>query len=151
MKERFDYGQNPDKTQGGELIPSYECDYMTDAMRSSCSPKASTRPSRDGNSGGMPMCCAIRSARYLSRERSPRRKQIRRDTKRRCKEQRVSTLFSSQLIQTASSFISSADLFGFFKDTAVTNPLKGSCVCVYDPNSGIHIRRDTTEYISVKN
>ena len=29
MKERFDYGQNPDKTQGGELISSYECDYMT--------------------------------------------------------------------------------------------------------------------------
>ena len=29
LKERFDYGQNPDKTQGGELISSYECDYMT--------------------------------------------------------------------------------------------------------------------------
>ena len=29
MKERFDYGQNPNKTQGGELISSYECDYMT--------------------------------------------------------------------------------------------------------------------------
>lgn len=29
MKERFDYGQNPDKTQGGKLISSYECDYMT--------------------------------------------------------------------------------------------------------------------------
>ena len=29
LKERFDFGQNPDKTQGGELISSYECDYMT--------------------------------------------------------------------------------------------------------------------------
>ena len=29
MKERFDYGQNPDKTQDGEFISSYECDYMT--------------------------------------------------------------------------------------------------------------------------
>ena len=29
LKDRFDYGQNPDKTQGGELISSYECDYMT--------------------------------------------------------------------------------------------------------------------------
>ena len=29
MKERFDYGQNPDKTEGGELISSYGCDHMT--------------------------------------------------------------------------------------------------------------------------
>lgn len=29
LETRFDYGQNPDKTQGGELITSYECDYMT--------------------------------------------------------------------------------------------------------------------------
>ncbi|MGM9606330.1 MAG: relaxase/mobilization nuclease domain-containing protein [Oscillospiraceae bacterium] len=29
MKDRFEYGQNPDKTQGGELISSYECDHMT--------------------------------------------------------------------------------------------------------------------------
>ena len=29
LKERFAYGQNPDKTQGGGLISSYECDYMT--------------------------------------------------------------------------------------------------------------------------
>lgn len=29
MAKRFDYGQNPDKTQDGELITSYECDYMT--------------------------------------------------------------------------------------------------------------------------
>ena len=29
LKDRFDYGQNPDKTQGGELISSYECDHMT--------------------------------------------------------------------------------------------------------------------------
>lgn len=29
LKDRFDYGQDPDKTQGGELISSYECDYMT--------------------------------------------------------------------------------------------------------------------------
>ena len=29
MKDRFDYGQNPDKTQGGELISSYACDHMT--------------------------------------------------------------------------------------------------------------------------
>ena len=29
LKERFDYGQNPDKTEGGELISSYACDHMT--------------------------------------------------------------------------------------------------------------------------
>ncbi len=29
LKERFDYEQNPDKAQDGELIFSYECDYMT--------------------------------------------------------------------------------------------------------------------------
>lgn len=29
MKDRFDYGQNPDKTRGGELIASYECDPET--------------------------------------------------------------------------------------------------------------------------
>ena len=29
LKDRFDYGQNPDKTQGGELISSYECDHQT--------------------------------------------------------------------------------------------------------------------------
>lgn len=29
MKERFDYGQDPDKTEGGELISSYGCDHMT--------------------------------------------------------------------------------------------------------------------------
>lgn len=29
LKDRFDYGQNPDKTQGGELLSSYECDHMT--------------------------------------------------------------------------------------------------------------------------
>lgn len=29
MAERFDYGQNPEKTQGGELITAYECDHLT--------------------------------------------------------------------------------------------------------------------------
>ena len=29
MKDRFDYGKNPDKTEGGELISSYACDHMT--------------------------------------------------------------------------------------------------------------------------
>ena len=29
LKERFDYGQNPDKTEGSELISSYGCDHMT--------------------------------------------------------------------------------------------------------------------------
>lgn len=29
MQDRFDYGQNAEKTQGGELISSYECDHMT--------------------------------------------------------------------------------------------------------------------------
>lgn len=29
MKDRFDYGSNPEKTDGGELISSYECDHMT--------------------------------------------------------------------------------------------------------------------------
>ena len=29
LKDRFDYGKNPDKTEGGELISSYACDHMT--------------------------------------------------------------------------------------------------------------------------
>ncbi len=29
MQDRFDYGQDPEKTQDGELISSYECDHMT--------------------------------------------------------------------------------------------------------------------------
>ncbi len=29
LKDRFEYGQNPDKTEGGELISAYECDHMT--------------------------------------------------------------------------------------------------------------------------
>lgn len=29
MKDRFDYGQNPEKTQGGDLIVAYECDPNT--------------------------------------------------------------------------------------------------------------------------
>ena len=29
MKDRFDYGKNSDKTEGGELISSYACDHMT--------------------------------------------------------------------------------------------------------------------------
>ena len=29
LKDRFDYGKNPDKTQGGELISSYQCDQQT--------------------------------------------------------------------------------------------------------------------------
>ena len=29
LKDRLDYGKNPDKTQGGELISAYECDHMT--------------------------------------------------------------------------------------------------------------------------
>ncbi len=29
LKDRFDYGQDPDKTGGGELISSYACDHMT--------------------------------------------------------------------------------------------------------------------------
>ena len=33
LKERFDYGQNPDKTEDGELISSYGCDHMTAGTR----------------------------------------------------------------------------------------------------------------------
>lgn len=29
LKDRFDYGQNPEKTQDGELISAYECDHRT--------------------------------------------------------------------------------------------------------------------------
>ena len=29
LRDRFDYGQNPDKTQGGELLSAYECDPVT--------------------------------------------------------------------------------------------------------------------------
>ncbi len=29
MRDRFDYGQNPDKTRGGELISCYECEHLT--------------------------------------------------------------------------------------------------------------------------
>ena len=31
LKDRLDYGKNPDKTQGGELISAYQCDHMTAA------------------------------------------------------------------------------------------------------------------------
>ena len=33
LKDRFDYGQNPDKTRGGELISSYECDHQTAELK----------------------------------------------------------------------------------------------------------------------
>jgi len=45
LKDRFDYGQNPDKTQGGELISSYECDHLTadaEFLRSKAKYKAVT-------------------------------------------------------------------------------------------------------------
>ncbi|MBQ8536172.1 MAG: relaxase/mobilization nuclease domain-containing protein, partial [Clostridia bacterium] len=29
LKDRLDYGKDPDKTQGGQLLSSYECDHMT--------------------------------------------------------------------------------------------------------------------------
>jgi len=29
LKDRFDYGRNPDKTQDGELVRAYECDHKT--------------------------------------------------------------------------------------------------------------------------
>ena len=29
LSDRFDYGQNPEKTLGGALIRSYECDPLT--------------------------------------------------------------------------------------------------------------------------
>ena len=29
LKERFDYGQNPDKTEQGELVSSYQCSPLT--------------------------------------------------------------------------------------------------------------------------
>ncbi len=29
LKDRLDYGKNPEKTQGGELISAYECDHQT--------------------------------------------------------------------------------------------------------------------------
>ena len=28
LKDRFDYGKNPDKTEGGEMISSYGCDHI---------------------------------------------------------------------------------------------------------------------------
>lgn len=29
LKDRFDYGENPEKTNGGELISAYKCDHLT--------------------------------------------------------------------------------------------------------------------------
>ena len=46
LKERFDYGQNPDKTEGGELISSYGCDHMTADAEFLLSTSASRRCSR---------------------------------------------------------------------------------------------------------
>ena len=59
LKERFDYGQNPDKTEGGELISSYGCDHMTadaEFLLSKAKYKAATRPGAAAGRG-----CAVLS------------------------------------------------------------------------------------------
>lgn len=61
LKERFDYGQNPDKTQGGELIFSYECDYMTavaEFLLSTATYKAATGREQQRE----PICSQIRQS-----------------------------------------------------------------------------------------
>lgn len=64
-----------------------------------------TKPSRAGSSGGMRMCCAIRSGSPSVLERSPRRRQTGWAMKRLCAGQRGSTPFSLPPIQTASTSI----------------------------------------------
>ncbi len=48
IKDCTDYGKNPDKTRGGDLISSYECDPATVDAEFLLS-RASTRPSRAGS------------------------------------------------------------------------------------------------------
>ena len=40
LKSRTDYAQNPDKTQQGELVSSYECSPLT-GMKNLCCPNGS--------------------------------------------------------------------------------------------------------------
>ena len=94
LKERFDYGQNPNKTQGGELISSYECDYMTadaEFLLSKAKYKAAT--GREERRDADVLCYQIRQS-FKPGEITPRR-QTGWATKRRCAGQRASMPFSS--------------------------------------------------------
>lgn len=110
LKERFDYGQNPDKTQGGELISSYECDYMTaDAEFLLSKAKYKVATGREQRRDADVLCYQIRQS-FKPGEISPEEAA----TKRRCAKQRASTPFSLPPTQTASIFIT----------TSTTTPLR---------------------------
>ena len=95
LKDRFEYGQNPDKTQGGELISSYACDHITaDAEFHWAVTGRAQRWDAD--------VLSIRSGRRSRLERSPRRKPIESATKQRCAGRRASMPFSLPPTQTAS-------------------------------------------------
>ena len=51
LEARTDYAQNPEKTEKGELVTSYECDPMT--MRNFFSPNGSTGNIPGGNRKAM--------------------------------------------------------------------------------------------------
>ena len=48
LKSRTDYVQNPDKTEQGELVSSYECSPLT-VMRNLCCPNGSMNLSLDAD------------------------------------------------------------------------------------------------------
>ena len=63
LKERFDYGQNPDKTEGGELISSYGCDHMTaDAEFLLSKAKYKTATGREQRRDADVLCYQIRQS-----------------------------------------------------------------------------------------
>ena len=86
IKERFDYGQNPDKAEGGELISCYEYDYKTADTEFLLSKVKSVT--------------GRRSASHSSLARSPQKKQTVSAMKPLCAGLRASTPFSLPPINT---------------------------------------------------
>lgn len=63
LKDRFDYGKNPDKTEGGELISSYACDHMTaDAEFLLSKAKYKTTTGREQRRDADVLCYQIRQS-----------------------------------------------------------------------------------------
>ena len=63
MKDRFDYGKNSDKTEGGELISSYACDHMTaDAEFLLAKAKYKATTGREQRRGADVLCYQIRQS-----------------------------------------------------------------------------------------
>lgn len=113
LKERFDYGQNPDKTQGGELISSYECDYMTadaEFLLSKAKYKAAT--GREQRRDADVLCYQIRQS-FKPGEITPEEaNRVGYETAMRWTKGKYA--FSSPPTQTASTFIT----------TSTTTPLR---------------------------